>query len=184
MAAAYLGILAVTSRTLVARRRGRGLDVLGASAERRAVNFLLAIAVLISTPPWLLMIFLPGSSLTKWLATSSAWVVALCLLYGLIFLPLAPLAWPTLGSPSLERLAEALAQPSVAVLTRIHLQAFALLVGFHVYREMSRRGISGWFSAPVLLLTMTAGPLGYLAFLVVGWVLRDRSGLEEHGGAE
>lgn len=143
--------------------------------------FFFSLAALIVTPPWLLMILLPNWRPTKWIATSPAWVLILCVLYGLLFIPLLPWLAPTLFDPNVENVADALKSSSTVTISWIHLFAFDLLVGRQIYLDALGRQLTGWRTAPILLLTMIAGPLGYLAYTAFGLLVDDRTGLQERG---
>ena len=145
------------------------------------MEFVLKLATVIAAFPWLMMIFLPKWGPTRWFATSSTWATVLCGLYTLLVLPLLPALFPLFVNSTTNDLASTLGQKPVATMMWIHLQAFSLLVGFQIYRRSLTRGLSIYVTAPVLLLTMTAGPVGFFVFRLID---RFSSGgspdLEEH----
>jgi hypothetical protein len=49
----------------------------------------------------------------------------------------------------------------------VHFLAFDLFVGRWVYLESRERQVSTWIMAPLLFLTLTLGPAGFLLYLVV-----------------
>lgn len=131
-------------------------------------NFILHLATLIALPSWLMMIFLPKWEVTKRLATSSTWILALCGLYGLLFIWLLFYIRPLLFISNLDSLAMAMAEAhGLTAMLWTHLQAFALLVGIQLYKESRAQDMNPMVASPILLLTMAAGPLGYLVFRVV-----------------
>ena len=48
-----------------------------------------------------------------------------------------------------------------------HFLAFDLFVGRWVYLDSRERGISAWLMAPILLVVLMLGPLGFILYLVV-----------------
>lgn len=52
----------------------------------------------------------------------------------------------------------------------LHYLAFDLFVGMWIARDADQKGFSRWLQAPILLLTLMAGPVGLLIWLIV----RDR----------
>ncbi len=48
-----------------------------------------------------------------------------------------------------------------------HYLAFDLFVGLWIARDADGKGFSRWMQAPILLLTLLAGPVGLLIYLVI-----------------
>lgn len=140
---------------------------------------LFVLANLIAGVPWTLMIFWPRGPLTPWAARSWVFVGALSALYGILFVPLAPLVVPVLLAPGPEAIAALFARPEAATLAWIHFLAFDLAIGSWMYRDLAHRGRLGWRSGPPLTLTLMAGPLGLaLHAALVTWSDRQ-TGMEE-----
>ena len=55
----------------------------------------------------------------------------------------------------------------VVVLGRTHYLAFDLFIGQWIAKDADHKGFSRIFQAPILLLTLVAGPIGLLIWLVI-----------------
>jgi hypothetical protein len=143
------------------------------------MSTLFGLSMLIASPPWLLMIFFPRATLTRRLAGSSAWALAVAALYALLLLALLPKVVPVLVAPDPAGVAEVLGAAPGATLAWLHFVAFDLLVGRQVYLDSLQRGLAGWRTAPCLVLVLFFGPLGYLGYAVLRARVA-RAGLLEH----
>ena len=57
--------------------------------------------------------------------------------------------------------------PNIVVAGWIHYLIFDLFVGAWETRDAQRRGIPHWLVIPCLILTLIAGPIGLLAYVIV-----------------
>ena len=122
---------------------------------------------LLVAPFWLLMIALPGWSVTR-RVIASPWIAApAAALYLALVLPGLPGVLGAVSSPSLEAIAPLLGTPEGATVAWVHFLAFDLFVGRWVYLDARARGITPWLTSPLLLLTLMLGPTGLLGHLLV-----------------
>jgi len=122
---------------------------------------------LLVAPFWLLMIALPGWSVTR-RVIASPWIAApAAALYLVLVLPGLPGVVGAVSSPSLEAIAPLLGTPEGATVAWVHFLAFDLFVGRWVYLDARARGITPWLTSPLLLLTLMLGPTGLLGHLLV-----------------
>lgn len=124
----------------------------------------------LATLGWLLMVLAPKLSLTRWLATTAAFPVALAVLYVAGVVPLVIAAGPGIildfGSP--DGVIALLAQPDVALIAWIHILVFDHLVGIVIYRDNMREKIVGLpLQSLILFLTLMFGPAGFLVYYLL-----------------
>ena len=62
-----------------------------------------------------------------------------------------------------------------------HYLAFDLFVGWWIAGDADRRGFPRWRQVPVLFLTLMAGPLGLLTYLVWTWLRKGAGDAEDRG---
>ena len=125
---------------------------------------------LLPLPFWFLMIVLPRWRGTQRVMRGRLAVIPLLAAYAVLVIPQLPNLLPLFLRPEplkLAELAQLLARPEAALTAWIHFLAFDLFVGRWAYRDSRERGISAWFMAPVLLLTLLFGPLGLLLYLML-----------------
>lgn len=84
----------------------------------------------------------------------------------------SPRRSPPSLTPSLDRIAELLGRPEVALVAWVHFLAFDLFVGRWIYLDARERGVPWWVSSPVLFLTLMFGPLGLLSYLIARPLVR------------
>ena len=118
-------------------------------------------------PFWLAMILAPGWRGTRRMLAGPWGVVAPALAYLVMVVPRLPEILPALARPELPAVAALLGTPAGAAIAWAHFLAFDLFVGRWIYLHARDRQISGWVTAPILLLTLMLGPLGLLAYGVV-----------------
>lgn len=128
---------------------------------------LFQISNVLALPFWLLMIVLPHWRWTK-RVIGSPWIAApLALIYAILVIPSAGTLLPALAQPTLAGITALLGTPEAAAIAWAHFLAFDLLTGRWAYLDSRARKISAWLMAPVLLLTLLLGPLGFLLYLLV-----------------
>jgi len=111
------------------------------------------------------MIFLPTWKWTRHIMTSPRVVAPAALLYvGLVSPDLANV-FASVSSPELASIADLLGTPAGATIAWVHFLAFDLFVGRWAYLDSRERGVDVFVMAPVLLLTLMLGPLGFLLYL-------------------
>src|SRR5215218_8319344 len=118
-------------------------------------------------PCWALMILLPRARVTERVMRTPAAPALLALLYAVLVLPRMGALLPMLARPELAPVAALLGTAEGATIGWVHFLAFDLFVGRWIYLDSRERGVPALVMAPVLLLTILFGPLGFLAYLGV-----------------
>jgi hypothetical protein len=131
------------------------------------VQTLFTIFNLAVLPFWLLVIFLPGWSVTRRVAGSLWIVLPLLVVYLVLMLPNLGGVLPLLIELNLDRIAEVLGRPEGTLVAWVHFLAFDLFVGRWIYLDAQERRVPWWLSSPVLFLTLMVGPFGLLSYLLV-----------------
>lgn len=130
---------------------------------------LVAIAV---APLWLLMIVAPTWRWTRAIVTQPWSFAPLAVVYAILVIPrIAELA-PQLANPQLDTIATLLGTPAGATIAWVHFLVFDAFVGRWIYLDSRDRGVHPLLMAPVLLVVILFGPLGFLAYLVIRAVKR------------
>lgn len=127
---------------------------------------------------WLLLIFLPKWSVTRFVARTAIFPVFISVLYVVGVVPL--LMGTGLGVMrdfgTAEGVTRLLTRQEVALVAWIHILAFDQLVGLYIYREnMERRYVPLPVQSVILFFTLMFGPVGFLAYYVLR-LLRRRGG--------
>ena len=130
------------------------------------MELLFQVVNLTVAPFWLLMIFLPHWRITRAIIGSPWMLAPLPLLYAILVVPKLPEVIPLLLTPTLTGIAALLGKPEAALIGWVHFLAFDLLVGRWIFLDSAKKGISAWFTAPILVLTFLLGPLGLLVYLL------------------
>jgi ABA DEFICIENT 4-like len=122
---------------------------------------------LLVAPFWALMVLAPGWSWTRRIIGSPLIVAPLIIVYAVLVLSHLALIGPVLIRPTLDGVRELLGSPVGAAAGWAHFLAFDLFVGRWIYLDSRDRGMSPLVTAPVLVLTILAGPLGLGVYLAV-----------------
>ena len=126
---------------------------------------LFSVANLLVLPFWLLMIALPRWRWTERILRSPLVAVPPAVLYAALVLPRLPELLPAVANPTLADIAALLGTDQGATVAWLHFLAFDLLIGRWAYLDGRLRGLSLWLMAPLLLLILLLGPLGFLLYL-------------------
>lgn len=131
---------------------------------------------LLVVPFWALMILAPRWRVTRSVIASPWIAVGPALIYLALVLPVISDVLPSVASPNLDGIATLLGSPRGATLAWQHFLAFDLLVARLIYLDAEPRGLPVWLLAPILVLTLLLGPIGYLCYLGT----RRRGGRGDH----
>lgn len=131
------------------------------------MELLFNVSNLFIMPFWLLMIFLPYWRWTRRIMGSLWPVAALAAVYAVLLLSQVGSAAGSLLNPTLAGIAALLGTPGGAAAGWVHFLAFDLFVGRWAYLDSRQRSLSAWLVSPALFLTLMAGPLGLLLYLLV-----------------
>lgn len=123
---------------------------------------------LLVAPFWALMILAPRWSFTRRIAASPAIAIGPAIIYTLLVLPRLASVLPIVAGPELETVAALLGSPDGATIGWQHFLAFDLLIAQRIHAAAVARGLSAWLLAPLLVLTLLLGPIGWLVALAFG----------------
>jgi hypothetical protein len=126
---------------------------------------------------WVLLIFLPGWRVTRWLAASGLVPAYLAVLYLVGVLP--PLVTSGGGMMqdfgTAEGVIKLLGNPEVALIAWIHILVFDQVVGHLIYLDnMRHRYVPLPVQSVFLFLTLMFGPVGFLGYYAVRALRRPR----------
>lgn len=124
-------------------------------------------------PFWVLLIVAPRWKVTRYAVHSIAIPLILGATYGWL-LWRATMGGEGAAGSSFSSLAGVMAlfsAPVAATLGWIHYLVFDLFIGAWQTRDAARRGISHWLVIPCLVVTLLAGPIGLLLYLLLRLVL-------------
>ncbi|MBI1288326.1 MAG: DUF4281 domain-containing protein [Flavobacteriales bacterium] len=125
---------------------------------------LFKIANLSVLPGWLLLILAPKSKLTKVVVHSYLYPLLLGSLYlHLLFSSLGGDG----GMDTLEHLKVSFSRDEILVLGWVHYLVFDLFIGAWMTRDATKNGILHIAIIPSLILTLFAGPIGLLSYLII-----------------
>ncbi len=127
----------------------------------------------VALPCWLLLLVAPRWRVSQLMAT----FVAPLLIAAVYLLLLVSHKFPPgSGFGSLSQVSVLFQSPFALLAGWIHYTAFDLFTGAWQARDAARVGISRWFVAPCLLLTLFFGPVGLALYLLLKFMLRRTFG--------
>lgn len=138
-------------------------------------ELLFQVVNIVPLPFWVLMIFAPTWSGTRWLMQSHLGPALFAVLYAGMVLPALPSILPVLARPDFEMIRSELGKPMGFVVAWIHFLTFDLFVGRWIYLDSREQGMNVWLTGPCLFLTLMFGPLGYLCYLAARQTVRRTS---------
>lgn len=129
-------------------------------------------------PFWLILAFAPRKEVVAQLVLFGG-IAPLALTYAVllpsimfgIIDPSGPVGGETPDFTQLSGVMALFDSKGGATIGWIHYLAFDLLTGLWTARNADRYGIARWIQLPILFLTLMAGPLGFLIYLLVRQVL-------------
>jgi hypothetical protein len=148
-------------------------DTLFAITNMIAIAAWIALAVLPRRPAVLALILYAGVAL---LCLACAGIVAALVFGGADSGRVAGAAQPDLTDYSVAGIRSLFLSDGGVVLGWTHYLAFDLFVGLWIARDADAKGFGRLVQLPILLLTLMAGPLGLLSWLVVRERRARRSG--------
>lgn len=119
---------------------------------------------------WLLLIFIPGWSFTKWVAKSAIFPVFLAVVYLVGVVPLVAAAGPGIIAEfgTSDGVVRLLADSNVALVAWIHILVFDQLVGVFIYCDnMQEHLVPLPVQSAILFLTLMFGPAGFLVYYAI-----------------
>ncbi|MBD2756301.1 ABA4-like family protein [Spirosoma validum] len=126
------------------------------------------LANLFVLPQWLLMIFAPRWSATKWLINSYLIPAGLGVVYSIYLFSGGPVDFASFGSlPGVKNLF-ANGGDGVMLAGWVHYLAFDLVAGTFVLRDSQEKAIPHWLIVLPLFFCFMLGPVGLLLY----WMIR------------
>ena len=139
-------------------------------------EFLFGFSNTIAIAGWLALALLPRGPKVMAIVLYAG-VAILCLTYAAMFIALfgglidparvAGAAGANLGNYSIEGIRALFMSDGGIVLGWTHYLAFDLFVGQWIAKDADNKGFARWVQLPVLFMTLMAGPIGLLVWLVV-----------------
>ncbi|MGH8877937.1 MAG: ABA4-like family protein [Stackebrandtia sp.] len=126
-----------------------------------------SIVFYLAAPFWLLMIVAPGWRWTHRIVSSPLIALPAAAVYAFVVLPNLADLLPAVANPTPDGVAAALSTPAGVAAGWAHFIAFDLFVGRWAYLDARERGVHPLAMAPVLIITILLGPLGFLIYLGV-----------------
>jgi len=138
------------------------------------MNFetLFAVTNLLVAPFWILMILAPTWAMTKKVIEIRWILLPIALTYALPILPRLATDLPKLANPHYATINALLATPAGTALAWAHILTADLFVGRWIYLDSRSRNINPFLMAPIMLLSLLAGPLGFTLYLALTIILR------------
>jgi hypothetical protein len=120
-------------------------------------------------PAWLLLVFAPGSKLTRTLVHSGLYPALYASLY-IVLLGRAMIFGVGAEDGDMSSLSGVMAffsHPNGLLIGWVHYLAFDLFIGAWIARDGVRQAIAHWKLVPCLVLTFMLGPVGLFLYLVL-----------------
>lgn len=115
-------------------------------------------------PAWFLLVFLPKHRVTQWVVHSYFYPILLGILYTILMI----VSWGGEGGmDTLENLKISFGRDEILVLGWVHYLVFDLFIGAWIVRDAISNQITHWKIVPALILTLFAGPIGLLTYLIL-----------------
>jgi Domain of unknown function (DUF4281) len=139
-------------------------------------DFLFGLTTALALAGWALLALAPRVPRTMAVILYGC-VALLCIAYAVMFVMLfgglinpvraVGAAAPDLADYSVTGLRAFFISDGGIVLGWTHYLAFDLFVGLWIAKDADHKGFARWIQLPVLLLTLVAGPIGLLAWLMI-----------------
>lgn len=126
-----------------------------------------AIANASVVPAWLMLVFLPKHGVTKIVVHSYLYPTLLGCFY---FYMLVTSFGGEGGMDTLANLKLSFQRDEILILGWVHYLVFDLFIGAWMVRDADQHSIHHLKIVPSLILTLFAGPVGLLTYLMVRWV--------------
>lgn len=132
-------------------------------------------------PAWLLLVVAPHSRITQ-LLVHAVWVPLLLGPFYIWALFFGEPAAEGAGFGSLQGVMLLFQSPTAVLGGWIHYLVFDLFVGAWIVRDAKRQSINHWVTVPFLFLTLMAGPVGLMLYLLLRLGLKRSLTLIEGSG--
>ncbi|MCG8573120.1 MAG: DUF4281 domain-containing protein [Spirochaetes bacterium] len=123
-------------------------------------------------PAWLLLIVKPHSKVTRIVVFSYIFPFFLGICY--LALMIINIGKSNGSFTSLADLGLLFQNPATLLIGWIHYLAFDLMVGSWISQNANQNQIKHVFIIPCLILTLMAGPIGLVVYLIIKWIARKK----------
>ncbi len=123
------------------------------------MSTLFDLAFLLAAPFWLLMVFAPGWTWTRRVVSSPLIVLPTLVVWAIAAAPVFGDLVRVVLRPDLAGLRDLLASDAAITALWAQVIAWDLFVGRWVYLDSRERGISGWITGPLLVVTVLLSPV-------------------------
>jgi len=136
---------------------------------------------LLVVPAWLLLIFMPGSALTRRLVHSGLFPLALGLVYALSLgaALIFGISDPDAGMSDINGVMSLFDHPNGIITGWTHFLVFDLFVGSWIARDARRRSIPHLLILPALVFSFIFGPIGLLIYMIIRLMRGEGLSLDE-----
>lgn len=117
-------------------------------------------------PAWLLLVFVPQHTITKQVVHSFVYPILLGCFY---FYMLVTSFGGEGGMDTLANLKLSFQRDEILILGWVHYLIFDLFIGAWMVRDAMQHSIHHLKIVPSLILTLFAGPVGLLTYLIIRW---------------
>ncbi len=123
-------------------------------------------------PFWLLMIVAPTWAVTRKVMAIRWILLPIALTYALPIVPHLLTDLPVLAKPNYDAIHTLFAQPRGTTLAWAHILTADLFVGRWIYLDSRSKNLNPVMMAPIMVLSLLAGPLGFTLYLIVDAVTK------------
>lgn len=117
-------------------------------------------------PFWFMIIFLPGTAVTRRVTESMWWAMPLVISYAAVIMPNIAEIFVQVANPQFGAIQQLLSSPTGVLLAWVHVLVFDLFVGRWVHLRAQKLKQSRVVVGIILFCTLMAGPFGLLLYLL------------------
>lgn len=137
-------------------------------------NEVFSLANLTVMPMWIVMILLPNWKITRFLIDFKIVPILLSLVYA-VYIGMALAADGMMDFGSLSTVMALFTKENAVLAGWVHYLAFDLLVGMWILDQNRELGLHQLLIAPCLLLTFMFGPVGFLLFMTLRTIKKQKT---------
>lgn len=137
-------------------------------------NEVFSLANLTVMPMWIVMILLPNWKITRFLIDFKIVPILLSLVYA-VYIGMALAADGMMDFGSLSTVVALFTKENAVLAGWVHYLAFDLLVGMWILDQNRELGLHQLLIAPCLLLTFMFGPVGFLLFMTLRTIKKQKT---------
>lgn len=137
-------------------------------------NEVFSLANLTVMPMWIVMILLPNWKITRFLIDFKIVPILLSLVYA-VYIGMALATEGMMDFGSLSTVMALFTKENAVLAGWVHYLAFDLLVGMWILDQNRELGLHQLLIAPCLLLTFMFGPVGFLLFMTLRTIKKQKT---------